>query len=62
MNEMTQEQRDAWRRKVHSVDAALKSVIESPALVRATKMQHDLHLVPRLHLPHMLHGEHTQAA
>ena len=62
VNEMTQEQRDAWRRKVHSVDAALKSVVESPALVKVTKPQHGLHLVSRLHLPHVLHGGHTQTA
>jgi hypothetical protein len=62
MNEMTQEQRDAWRRKVHSVDAALKLVVESPVSTRVTKPQHGLHLVPKLHLPHTLNHGHSRAA
>jgi hypothetical protein len=62
MNEMTQAQREAWRRKVHSVDAALKSVVESPSLDKVTKPQHGLHLGPKLHLPHVLGAGHTQAA
>ncbi len=63
MFEMTPEQRDAWRRKVHSVDAALKSAIEPPpAPEPKVKPQHGLHLVPKLHLPHTPHHGNTQAA
>ena len=45
---MTQEQRDAWLRKVRNVDASLKSAVQTPADM---KPQRRLHLVPAL--PHM---------
>ena len=59
MFEMTKEQQDAWRHKVHSVDATLKSVVESPAPAKAAKPHHGLHLVTKLRLPH---AGHSQAA
>ena len=62
MFEMTKEQRDDWRNKVHSIDSALKSVVESPGPAKATKTRHGLHLVQRLHLPHPPHHGHTEAA
>ena len=64
MFEMTKEQRDAWRRKVHSIDAALKSAIEPPAPPEhKDKPHHSLHLAPKLHLPHHpTHHGNTQAA
>jgi hypothetical protein len=61
---MTKEQREAWARKVHSVDAALKSAVEPhPVREEAPKPQHHvLHLVPKLHLPHHTQGGKTMAA
>ena len=52
--DITKEQRDAWRSKVRAVDLALKSAVE-PKEMPAKPVRH-LHLLPSVHMPHMTHG------
>ena len=50
MFDVTQEQQETWRRKVHAVDAALKSAVEAEP-VKSVRQSQGLHFVPKLHLP-----------
>jgi hypothetical protein len=55
--DMTTEQRDAWRSKVRAVDAALKTV-QTPEV----KPVRRLHLVPSMSALHLSHERKTAAA
>ena len=59
---ITPEQREAWLRKVHRVDATLKSVIEPAEAPRPAKSVRRLHLVPALHALHLPHDHKSVAA
>jgi hypothetical protein len=60
MFEMTMEQQEAWRSRVHSVDAALKSAVQMPE--KPAKPARRLHLVQALHLMHAVPGGKSLAA
>ena len=59
---ITPDQREAWLRKVHSVDATLKSVIEPAEASKPARSVRRLHLVPALHALHPPHERKSAAA
>ena len=59
---ITPEQREAFKRRAHAVDAALQSaIIEPQPRAKKTPLRR-LQLVPTLHLPHVAPGGHAQVA
>ena len=59
---ITPEQREAFKRRSHAVDAALKSAIIEPQPEAKKTPLRRLHVVPALHMPHVIHGGHAQVA
>ena len=58
----TPEQREAFKRRTHAVDAMLKSAIVEPQpQVKKTALRR-LHLVPNLHMPYVTHEHNAQVA
>jgi hypothetical protein len=56
---ITPEQREAFKRRTHAVDAALKSALIEPQPEAKKTSLRRLHLVPSMHLSH---GGHAQVA
>jgi hypothetical protein len=59
---ITPEQREAFKRRAHAVDAALKSAIIEPQPQAKKTPLRRLNIVPTLHVPHVSHGGHAQVA
>ena len=59
---ITPEQREAFKRRSHAVDAALKSAIIEPQPQGKKTPLRRLHLVPNLHMTHVSHTGHAQVA
>jgi hypothetical protein len=59
---ITPEQREAFKRRAHAVDAMLKSAIVEPhAEAKRTPLRR-LHLIPSLQVPHFTHERNAQVA
>ena len=59
---LTPEQREAFKRRTHAVDAMLKAALVEPQpQVKKTPLRR-LHLVPNLHLPYDTHEHSAQVA
>jgi hypothetical protein len=54
---ITPEQREAFKRRTHAVDAALKSAILEPQPQAKKTPRRRLHLVPTLHVAHEGHAQ-----
>jgi len=59
---LTPDQREAFKRRSHAVDAALKSAIIEPQPEAKKTPLRRLHLVPALHMPHVMHQGSAQVA
>ena len=60
--DITPEQREAFKRRTHAVDAALKSAIIEPQPQAKKTPLRRLHLVPNLHMTHVPQSGHVQVA
>jgi hypothetical protein len=58
---ITPEQREAFKRRIHAVDAALKSAIEPQPEPKKTPLRR-LQIVPNLHVVHVSHEHNAQVA
>jgi hypothetical protein len=58
---LTPEQREAFKRRTHRVDALLKSAVETQPEAKKTPLRR-LHLVPNLHLTHVTPEGNAQVA
>lgn len=59
---LTPEQREAFKRRTHAVDAMLKAALVEPQpQVKKTPLRR-LHLVPKLDMPYTAHEHSAQVA